>query len=70
MNFYNFDFGPILGKICDFDLPETRMNGLAWVLPARFEGARWEVRMTLGREMMESLRKDPLFSWVELNEGV
>lgn len=69
MGFYDLDFGPVLGKICDFDNPDARLNGVVWVLPARFENCPWEVRVTLGQTAMKLLRRDPLFRWIELNEG-
>ncbi|KAJ5147509.1 uncharacterized protein N7443_000898 [Penicillium atrosanguineum] len=68
MKFYKLDFGAVLGKICDLDNPDPRINGLAWILPARFEGAPWEVRMVLEPEVMELVRKDSLFRWVEYKE--
>jgi fumigaclavine B O-acetyltransferase len=68
MKIYKLDFGTVLGKIYDFDNPDPRLNGLAWVLPARFEGAPWEVRMALEPEVMELVRRDSLFRWVEYKE--
>lgn len=63
--FYDMDFGPVLGKISDFDIPDGRLSRIAWDLPARYANAPWELRIGLEPKVMESLRMDPLFQWVE-----
>ncbi|CAI7626740.1 unnamed protein product [Penicillium bialowiezense] len=62
---YNMDFGAALGKISDFDIPDGRLSRIAWDLPARYANAPWELRIGLEPKVMEELRMDPLFQWVE-----
>lgn len=63
---YALDFGSLLGGVSDFDMPESRFPGLAWVLPSRGKPqfAPWEVRLTLQPEVMERIQKDPLLRWL------
>ncbi|KAE8349198.1 hypothetical protein BDV28DRAFT_152104 [Aspergillus coremiiformis] len=68
---YELDFGPIIGKPQSFDLPENRVEGVAWILPARppsptsdyYEAADapWEFRLTLRQEAIDRLLQDKLF---------
>ncbi|KAJ5352398.1 hypothetical protein N7452_001372 [Penicillium brevicompactum] len=62
---YDMDFGPLMGKISDFDIPDGRLSRIAWDLPARYANAPWELRIGLEPKVMENLRMDPLFRWVE-----
>lgn len=63
---YDMDFGSALGKISDFDIPDGRLSRIAWDLPARYANAPWELRIGLEPKVMEGLRMDPLFQWVEV----
>ncbi|KAJ5352410.1 hypothetical protein N7452_001384 [Penicillium brevicompactum] len=64
--FYALDFGSILGKPCDVDMPENRFPGMVWIMPSRGNPlfSPWEVRLTLQPELMEIIRKDPLLRWL------
>jgi hypothetical protein len=68
LNFYDIDFGPHLGSVRHFDIPENRIAGLSWVLPARFSGssAPWEIRLPLEPAVMERLQMDTLIKWASL----
>ncbi|KAJ5362388.1 Transferase [Penicillium brevicompactum] len=65
-NLYALDFGSLLGRTSDFDMPESRFAGLAWILPSRGnpQFAPWEVRLTLQPAAMERIQKDPLLRWL------
>lgn len=65
LNVYALDFGPTLGRLSNFDMPENRFPGLAWILPAhgKSQSSPWEVRLTLEPETMEKIEKDPLLRW-------
>jgi hypothetical protein len=66
---YEIDFGPCLGKVQDFDLPENRIPGATWVLPSRYgQSSPWEVRLTLEPDVMEKVQKDILMKWVGSSE--
>lgn len=67
MDFY-LDFGP-LGKVQKYDIPETKVKGVCWVLPSRDLGGDvgsqpYELRFVLERAAMERLQKDSLFQWM------
>ncbi|CAI7626886.1 unnamed protein product, partial [Penicillium bialowiezense] len=68
-NLYAVDFGSTLGKLSDFDMPECRFPGLAWVLPTRGNPrfSPWEVRLTLQPEDMVRMQKDPLLRWLSVD---
>jgi fumigaclavine B O-acetyltransferase len=66
MAFYDLDFGSSLGQVENIDLPENRISGVGWVMPARFKGAPWEVRIALEPRVMEGLQRDRL---MELMSG-
>lgn len=69
--FNRLDFGSLLGRFHDFDIPENRTEGFAWIKPACYRpstehdsdlnDAPWEIRWTLQRTAIEKLRKDKLF---------
>ncbi|CAI7610167.1 unnamed protein product [Penicillium glandicola] len=63
---YQLDFGPVLGPLRDFDLPERRVPGKAWILPVRYKdwSSPWEVRLTLEPGIMENVEKDRLMMWL------
>ncbi|CAI7638943.1 unnamed protein product [Penicillium palitans] len=63
---YQLDFGPALGPVRDFDLPEHRVPGQAWIFPARYKGrsSPWEVRLTLEPAIMGNVEKDRLMMWL------
>jgi fumigaclavine B O-acetyltransferase len=61
---YELDFGSCLGRAHNFDLPENRVSGVGWILPSRFKGSPWEVRMALEPEIMERVQRDRLMQWV------
>ncbi|KAJ6012339.1 Acetyl-coenzyme A synthetase [Penicillium canescens] len=67
MDFY-LDFGPI-GRVQKYDIPETKVKGVCWVLPVRDLGGDvasqpFELRCVLERGAMEHLQEDDLFTWV------
>ncbi|PLB43979.1 hypothetical protein P170DRAFT_480921 [Aspergillus steynii IBT 23096] len=61
-----WDFGPVLGQIVNFDHLETRINGLCSIHP-RCGGTSgespWKVRVNLEPEAMDRLRGDALIRW-------
>ncbi|KAF7715294.1 Uncharacterized protein PECH_007294 [Penicillium ucsense] len=66
MEFY-LDFGP-LGKVERYDIPETKVKGVCWVLPLRdlksgSESEPFELRVVLERGAMERLQQDEVFRW-------
>ncbi|KAJ5589237.1 hypothetical protein N7537_011915 [Penicillium hordei] len=63
---YHLDFGPVLGPVRDFDMPEHRVPGQAWIMPARYRGrsSPWEVRLTLEPAVMGNVEKDRLMMWL------
>lgn len=63
---YELDFGPYLGPVSRFDMPETRIPGLAWIMPIRNGRTSdpWEVRLALERKMMEYFQEDRLIRWI------
>jgi hypothetical protein len=65
-NFYDLDFGPSLGPVKDFDLPENRVPGIVWVMPARGQpqSSPWELRLTQQAELMEKVQNDRLILWL------
>lgn len=67
MDFY-LDFG-LLGKVREYDIPETKVKGVCWVLPLRDVGGGvgsqpFELRFVLETTAMEQLQKDNLFRWL------
>ncbi|KAI2786538.1 Acetyl-coenzyme A synthetase [Penicillium oxalicum] len=67
MDFY-LDFGP-LGKVERYDIPETKVKGVCWVLPLHeleggSESEPFELRFVLERAAMERLQKNEFFRWV------
>ncbi|EEP79378.1 predicted protein [Uncinocarpus reesii 1704] len=59
------DFGPVLGKVADFEiLPYMNPNGVCTIKPDRGVNKSWEVGVTLEKEAMDELRKDPMFGWL------
>ncbi|PYH81196.1 putative acetyltransferase [Aspergillus uvarum CBS 121591] len=66
MGVYGLDFGPVLGKVVEFDSPDNRIDGTVCILPARVSSvpAPWEVRVTLQREVMVRLSQDPFMDWL------
>lgn len=66
---YGLKFGSVLGPVANFDLPDPRISGMCWVMPARpvSGGARkmplWELRIVLEEPVMECLKREPLFCW-------
>lgn len=65
-NFYDLDFGPSVGLVKNFDLPEKRIPGMVWVMPARGkpQSAPWELRFTQQAELLENIQKDRLMLWL------
>lgn len=63
---YKLDFGPSLGSVRNFDMPENRFSGAGWVMPARFGdlSAPWELRMAFAPSVMERVQQDNLMQWV------
>ncbi|OQD62953.1 hypothetical protein PENPOL_c010G06330 [Penicillium polonicum] len=63
---YQLDFGPVLGPVRDFDLPDHRIPDQAWIMPARYKGrsSPWEVRLTLEPSVMGNVEKDKLMMWL------
>jgi hypothetical protein len=66
---YRLDFGAVLGRVRDFDVPDPRFRSAAWILPARFKDAPWDIRLVLEPEAMVLVRRDPLFRWAQGEEG-
>ncbi|KOS47219.1 hypothetical protein ACN38_g1877 [Penicillium nordicum] len=67
MDFY-LDYGP-MGRVQKYDIPETKVKGVCWVLPVRdLEGdvasQPFELRFVLERGAMERLQEDGLFNWM------
>ena len=58
MNFYP-DFGPF-GKVQRYDIPENKVPGVCWVLPAASTDP-FEIRFVLEKAAMERLQEDSLF---------
>ncbi|KAK2764572.1 acetyl-CoA synthetase [Arachnomyces sp. PD_36] len=70
MDFY-LDFGP-LGKVQEYDIPETKVKGVCWVLPSRdlrgdVGSQPFELRFVLERAAMEQLQNDSLFRWMRVD---
>ncbi|KAJ5463708.1 transferase family-domain-containing protein [Penicillium sp. IBT 31633x] len=65
MDVYNLDFGPLLGRVFEFENPENRIDGTMCILPARLDSkyAPWEIRMTLEPGVMAQLEEDRSFRW-------
>ncbi|KGO47519.1 Transferase [Penicillium expansum] len=63
---YSLDFGPGFGPVRDFDMPERRIPGQAWIMPARYKGqsSPWEVRLALDPGVMGNIEKDRLMTWL------
>ncbi|PWY75655.1 hypothetical protein BO83DRAFT_310430 [Aspergillus eucalypticola CBS 122712] len=68
-NPYGLNHGTVLGPVVTFDIPDPRLNGVCWIMPARpgSGGAKktplWEVRIVLEEPVMECLKREPLFCW-------
>ncbi|KAJ5539853.1 Acetyl-coenzyme A synthetase [Penicillium frequentans] len=67
MDFY-LDFGP-MGRVKRYDIPEKKVLGVCWVLPARelavdFASQTFELRFVLERGAMQRLQEDSLFTWM------
>lgn len=67
MDFY-LNYGP-MGRVQKYDIPETKVKGVCWVLPVRdLEGdvasQPFELRFVLERGAMERLQEDDLFNWM------
>lgn len=66
---YGLNFGSVLGPVANFDLPDPRIVGMCWVMPARLVSAGprkmplWELRVVLEEPVMECLKREPLFCW-------
>ncbi|KAF4770713.1 hypothetical protein N7455_007128 [Penicillium solitum] len=67
---YEHDFGPVLGPVRDFDLPEYLFPGQAWIFPARYKGrsSPWEVRLALEPAVMGNVQRDRLMMWLGRRE--
>jgi hypothetical protein len=66
---YRLDFGAVLGRVKDFDVPDPRFQSAAWILPARYKDAPWDVRLVLEPEAILLVRQDPLFRWAQGENG-
>ncbi|OJJ94722.1 hypothetical protein ASPACDRAFT_55634 [Aspergillus aculeatus ATCC 16872] len=66
---YRLDFGSVLGRVRDFDVPDPRFRSAAWILPARGKDAPWEVRLVLEPEALALVKRDPVVRWAVGNEG-
>lgn len=62
MDFY-LDFGP-LGKVQRYDIPENKVPGVCWILPARASSDPFEIRFVLEKVALERLQEDSLFQWM------
>ncbi|RAK71130.1 uncharacterized protein BO72DRAFT_442737 [Aspergillus fijiensis CBS 313.89] len=60
---YRLDFGSVLGRVRDFDVPDPRFRSAAWILPARGKDAPWEVRLVLEPEALALVERDPVVRW-------
>ncbi|RDK45529.1 hypothetical protein M752DRAFT_333347 [Aspergillus phoenicis ATCC 13157] len=66
---YGLNFGSMLGPVANLDMPDPRISGVCWVMPARpgSGGARktplWELRVVLEEPVMECLKREPLLCW-------
>jgi hypothetical protein len=71
LKMYELDFGSCMGKVQNFDVPDIRIPGLAWLMPARYRDkfAPWEVRLSLEADVMERFQEDMLIKWVKSNQG-
>ncbi|KAJ5263602.1 hypothetical protein N7478_011207 [Penicillium angulare] len=71
--FYDLDFGPVLGKVDDVEVPNNDWNSTAYILPAnpnlasKFANSQgippWEIRIVLEPGDMEYLCQKPLLLW-------
>ncbi|KAL4758565.1 transferase family-domain-containing protein [Aspergillus foveolatus] len=63
LSVYEKDFGPVLGKVVDFEmLPYMNPEGVCTIKPRRrFNDDTWEVSVTLRREDMDRLRSDGMW---------
>ncbi|RAH70047.1 uncharacterized protein BO66DRAFT_452063 [Aspergillus aculeatinus CBS 121060] len=66
---YRLDFGSVLGRVRDFDVPDPRFRSAAWILPARGKDAPWEVRLVLEPEALALVKRDPVVRWAVGGEG-
>jgi fumigaclavine B O-acetyltransferase len=66
LDVYNLDFGPCLGPVKDYDVPDSRFPGFAWVMPAnnKCRAGIWEVRLVLEPTVMERVQNDSLMKWL------
>lgn len=63
-------FGSVLGGVVDFEmLPYMNPTGVCTIKPRRTTSESWEVGVTLSREEMGELRKDPMFHWLVERES-
>ncbi|KAJ5901464.1 hypothetical protein N7495_001992 [Penicillium taxi] len=65
---YRLDFGAVLGQVKDFDVPDPRFRSAAWILPARFKDAPWDIRLVLEPKTLDLVKRDPMFRWVQGEE--
>jgi fumigaclavine B O-acetyltransferase len=69
MRVYEQDFGPLLGRGENFEmLPYMNPEGVCTIRPKRATEDTWEVSVSLSREDMGLLKKDPWLCWI-LEEG-
>jgi hypothetical protein len=62
LSVYEKDFGPVLGKVVDFEmLPYMNPEGVCTIKPRRVDDDAWEVGVTLRREDMDRLRSDGMW---------
>ncbi|KAI9928475.1 hypothetical protein ASPWEDRAFT_38670 [Aspergillus wentii DTO 134E9] len=65
---YAWDWGHVLGKMANLDMPDPRLNGACWVMPAKAvpgsnKAPPYELRIVLEERIIECLRREPLFCW-------
>lgn len=75
---YRLKWGPLLGRLCEFDIPENRIESVAWIKPAHYypidlatglSDAPWEIRWTLRPAEIKRLQQDKLFRSVSIVPG-
>ncbi|KAH8691640.1 hypothetical protein BGW36DRAFT_388709 [Talaromyces proteolyticus] len=65
------DFGSVLGKPFDFDICDTRVDGMSWILPNRLRSTSvqhpFELRVSLRTSAMRKLQSDRLILWASMS---
>jgi fumigaclavine B O-acetyltransferase len=73
---YQWDFGSVLGRVSNVDIPDPRFDGLCWIRPAnpiltsnpqagRDQSPPWDLRVVLEESVMQCLQEESFFRWMQ-----